>query len=826
MNTQRTSLLITALLFIVLAVELPAQSTNFTYQGRLDHGGTPASGIYDIQYGIYDGPAPGNGTYLSGGDIENVVISNGLFSVELLAEYWVFNGEPRWLGVEVRTNGPGPYTILQPWPEITPTPYAARALTVASDAFAGGYSGAVWFTNPSNTFTGTFMGTHSGDGGSLTNVTATTLGGLPREGFWQLGGNAGTTAGTNFLGTTDNEPLELKVNGMRALRIEPHPTSPNIVGGFSGNSIGNGTVGSIIGAGGHSGFENNIGSDSLYGVIGGGQDNNIDFYSWFSTIAGGIFNDIGTSTLGVAIGGGHDNDVSDIVGFATIAGGDANRIGKESDWSSILGGGHNEIRQNSLHAVIGGGGTNTIADDSSHSTIAGGASVDIGENSPFTAIVGGQGNRIGDTSPFSFISGGLENRIASSVHYAVIGGGWGNTILSNSWYSSIGGGVDNDIKAHSANGVIGGGTENVIGTNSKYAVVAGGEGNFISANSQYASIAGGGANVVAEDAQYAAISGGDANSIGGDSWFATIAGGSGNVIGTNADYSAIGGGEGNTAGEEAKYATVAGGAGNHVGGSYAYAAGRRAKAYHAGAFVWGDATDADFESTANNQFLLRASGGVGVGTTSPAAALHVDGGTDTEVGGGGFLVLGDVTGDNISIDENEIMARHDGATDTLFVNFNGGQVTLGGNLGLGLGFGTATHPVQHSSGAHLTAAGVWSSISDRDAKEEFAPIDPSDVLARVAALPVTQWRYKVEDKGVKHVGPTAQDFHAAFGLGASETAIGAVDADGVALAAIQGLNRKLEQEVKQKDEEIGRLKQRLEKLEQRLDASITGDTNR
>ncbi len=84
-------------------------------------------------------------------------------------------------------------------------------------------------------------------------------------------------------------------------------------------------------------------------------------------------------------------------------------------------------------------------------------------------------------------------------------------------------------------------------------------------------------------------------------------------------------------------------------------------------------------------------------------------------------------------------------------------------------------------------------------------------------LPVTRWRYKGEADSVRHIGPMAQDFSAAFGLGESETHIGTVDADGVALAAIQGLHEL----VREKDAEIEELKARLERLEKHL--LIDGD---
>jgi hypothetical protein len=76
--------------------------------------------------------------------------------------------------------------------------------------------------------------------------------------------------------------------------------------------------------------------------------------------------------------------------------------------------------------------------------------------------------------------------------------------------------------------------------------------------------------------------------------------------------------------------------------------------------------------------------------------------------------------------------------------------------------------------------------SDRALKEGLAPVDPRQVLARVAALPMATWSYKGET--VRHLGPMAQDFSAAFGLGADDRHIHVLDASGVALTAIQGLD--------------------------------------
>jgi hypothetical protein len=84
-------------------------------------------------------------------------------------------------------------------------------------------------------------------------------------------------------------------------------------------------------------------------------------------------------------------------------------------------------------------------------------------------------------------------------------------------------------------------------------------------------------------------------------------------------------------------------------------------------------------------------------------------------------------------------------------------------------------------------------LSDRNAKRGFEPVLPDEVLAGVMSLPITTWRYRDEAAGVSHIGPMAQDFKANFGLGEDERYIATVDADGVALAAIQALHRRMEQ---------------------------------
>src|SRR5262249_27154190 len=138
-----------------------------------------------------------------------------------------FDGNPRWLEISIK-NRSGQFVTLKPRQKFMPTPYAIMAGsasnllgtlpasqlsgTLPSGLISGTYSYPLTLDNPANSFTGS--------GSGLSGVDAVMLNGLTASNFWKLGGNAGTIAGPNFLGTTDNQALELKVNNQRALRLD------------------------------------------------------------------------------------------------------------------------------------------------------------------------------------------------------------------------------------------------------------------------------------------------------------------------------------------------------------------------------------------------------------------------------------------------------------------------------------------------------------------------------------------------------------------------------------------------------------------------------
>jgi hypothetical protein len=96
------------------------------------------------------------------------------------------------------------------------------------------------------------------------------------------------------------------------------------------------------------------------------------------------------------------------------------------------------------------------------------------------------------------------------------------------------------------------------------------------------------------------------------------------------------------------------------------------------------------------------------------------------------------------------------------------------------------------------------------------------VFDRLDSIPIATWNYKAQDKSIRHIGPMAQDFAAAFKVGEDEHGISTVDAEGVALAAIQGLHEAL----KEKDARIESLEKDvsvLKALVQKLASKSTGD---
>lgn len=335
-------------------------------------------------------------------------------------------------------------------------------------------------------------------------------------------------------------------------------------------------------------------------------------------------------------------------------------------------------------------------------------------------------------------------------------------------------------------------------------VVGGIPGNVLGTGVQGATISGGGAtgSIIPEvgantNAVYdhaGTVGGGFANRAGendGDASAqrgATVAGGANNWA--RGAFSFVGGGNDNTAG--GLYSAIVGGFNNSTlaGQDYAIIMGGNGNTAGSFAMVGGGQTNA-----ATGQFscipggsLNTASGVNAFAAGSQARALH----------------------NRSFVWNGHVMQVETSAAGQFVVNAPGG-IFLGSTTAGAVSIG-ANDFITTGTGATLSTGGVWTNASDAALKEGFTPVDPADVLSRLDDLPVTRWKYRSESPGVEHIGPTAQDFYRAFGLGASDRTIGTVDAAGVSLAAIKGLHALL----KEQRAEIERLKAERDALEARL----------
>lgn len=192
---------------------------------------------------------------------------------------------------------------------------------------------------------------------------------------------------------------------------------------------------------------------------------------------------------------------------------------------------------------------------------------------------------------------------------------------------------------------------------------------------------------------------------------------------------------------------------------------------------------------------ISASGDVGVGTASPSAKLHASASTGALTT---MLQLTNNAGSRLNFEDTAAAA-------TWGLNNNGGTMNM-------IKSGTGVTAFSLEGNGHLTIANTLTTGSDRNSKTNIVEVNPDTVLAKVANLPIAEWTYKTDEPNVRHIGPMAQDFSAAFGLGADNLHIAPTDMAGVSLAAVQALNK----QVSEKDAEIAKLQEQNAEMAKRL----------
>ncbi|UCG32711.1 MAG: tail fiber domain-containing protein [Phycisphaerales bacterium] len=836
---------------VPLYAQVPV-GTDFTYQGLLKQDGGAVNGETDFRFSLWgtEGADPGTQvgpTLLFDGQPGHsapVGLEDGLFTVALNFGDAVFTGEKRWLMIEVRVphdpTDTDPYTALAPNQQIAAAPHALALPGLWTDYPASAGSPNILGGHADNAVTDGAVGATIGGGGDSVNPNTVT------DDYGVVGGGSHNQAGDNA-GTTADAPYATVGGGWSNAASGQFSTvaggSSNTgsglyatVGGgelnaasdvsatVSGGSHNTAVAQDVTVGGGYSNEASGIGATVAGGRYNTASDESATISAGYAnvatardaTVGGGYLNR--ASGIGATVAGGQFNEA--LADFATIGGGSSyNRV--YDRYGTISGGGANRAGSDdadpatAMNATVGGGQANQASD--ADATVSGGNS-NIASADGAT-VGGGQTNTA--SGVLATIAGGYDN--AASGDYSAVGGGANNT--ANGYVATVGGGYDNHATGmyatiaggHSStalgDGFVGGGFGHTA--SGGWSVVTGGRTNQAAAD--YATIAGGSYNSVLNGAEYGSIAGGGPSDPDNPTTtsnvvydkYGAVGGGANNRVGSDdADpaaqiYATVGGGVNNTA--AATQATVGGGTGNNASGvSSTIAGGSGNEANNTYATVGGG-----WQNTA--AYMAAVAGGA-LNTASGEYA-SVPGGSNNTAGGFYSLAAG-----------RRAKADHDGAfvwadsndfdfTSTVADTFNarctGGAVFVSAIDGSG----AATAGVVLPAGG-----GSWSSVCDRDAKENFAPVDPRGIVERLAKIPIETWNYKSQDRSIRHIGPMAQDFKAAFSVGESTTHITTVDAGGVALAAIQGLYDM----VQERDTQIAELQRRLEKLErERAEATVT-----
>lgn len=335
----------------------------------------------------------------------------------------------------------------------------------------------------------------------------------------------------------------------------------------------------------------------------------------------------------------------------------------------------------------------------------------------------------GGDAGYNVVGGGTNNTLDANVVGATIGGGGGtafgldypNHVIDD--FGTISGGADNTVGRFAA---VGGGASNVA--SNLYSIVAGGVGNEATFN-------------------HSTIGGGQANQASGS-------------------YSTVGGGILNHA--DGHYSTVPGGYRNAARGEYSFAAGFNARPHHDGSFVWGDrstesAADS-FITTGVNQFLIRAEGGVGIGTNSPDAPLDLAGGNNWDLASteGDFRI----GNDTYRLKMGVALAGGGAGTSRIHAEGGSGRIVLGGNDTDVIRFDptTGVYPGSDNTFPLGTSGNKWTEVwatdgtintSDWRLKTDVADIEYG--IEAVEQLHPVHYRWKDRPEAGYRLGLIAQE---------------------------------------------------------------------
>jgi hypothetical protein len=213
-----------------------------------------------------------------------------------------------------------------------------------------------------------------------------------------------------------------------------------------------------------------------------------------------------------------------------------------------------------------------------------------------------------------------------------------------------------------------------------------------------------------------------------------------------------------------------------------------------------------------NRVQITSAGNVGIGTTSPSSHLQVSGSAGTN-----SVLIEETNGTTAS--RGLLQVRNNGGPFVTYNDTSLSQTWATGSVGTNFLIDETTARPNAaefvlSNTGNLTIAGTLTQGSDRFTKREIVPIEPQEVLAKLARLPIATWNRETDPPTVRHMGPMAQDFAAIFGLGEDDRHIATIDMAGVSMAAIQALHARMEA----KEAEVAALRRENAELGERVKA--------
>ncbi len=379
-----------------------AQTTSFSYQGKLTDGGAPASGAYDLQFALWDsatgGTQVGQTQTLSG-----VAVSNGVFTVGLDFGASSFPGADRFLEISARTAGGGAFTLLTPRQQVTSSPYAVRS--ASANALSGSCVGCITSsqiaTVDAGKLTGTIPASALPSGGSfIQNATTAQPGNFNISGDGTVGGtlNANViSAATRYdIGSTTGLFLDAHSNASAAGAAHAFTTGSDnaLFGPVAGLNLTSGAGNSVFGSDAaltlQSGFEN-----SIFGFV-AGSGNDVNFTGNGNSFFGahtGKLNSTGSYNAYVGYEAGQTNTTGHDNSFlgheaGTLNGGSFNTfVGSIAGQHNTTGGGNAFLGESSGLAnttgsfnTVLGDNANVGAPDLNHATAVGAGSTVLASN--------------------------------------------------------------------------------------------------------------------------------------------------------------------------------------------------------------------------------------------------------------------------------------------------------------------------------------------------------------------------------------------------------------------------------------------------------------